>query len=120
VPAEFDKKLLHVDIYKRDGSDWSSARWATADRLVAGDRKLWQQHLTLTAPRASPQADELRRTQTLPLGEYLLKVYVDQRDKLQADYTAELGEAEFIGQATVNTPWPPGYGRMTTVTFPGR
>lgn len=118
VPAEFDKRLLQVDVFRREGDGWSNERWAAGDRLIFGKGRLWQQHLSLTAPRGSKRAAEIRRNQTLPPGEYLLKVYIDLEGKLQKEYPAELGEEEFVGEMVVETRWPKGYGRMTVVKFP--
>lgn len=117
IPARYDKKLLQVDVYRRDGNTWSKTRCATADRAIAGDRGLWQQTLTLTAPRDSRRAEELRRAARLPAGEYLVKIYIDEDGKLQQDPTAELDESDFISETTVRTKWPGGYGRMTVATF---
>ena len=120
VPARYDKMLLQVDLYRRDGVGWSKRRWATADRSVYGKGKLWQQTLTLTAGRQSRRADEIRRAPDLPAGEYLAKIYVDQTGRLQEDLTAQIGETEFVGQVVVKTEWTKGYGRMTVARFPIR
>ena len=72
VPGGYDKMLLQVDLFRREGRGWSNNRWATADRGVYGKGKLWQQTLTLTAPRQSRRADEIRRALDLPAGEYLV------------------------------------------------
>ena len=76
-----------------------------------------QHSLSLTAPRGSQWADEIRSEQ-LPPGRYLVKLYIDQAGKLQEDFTAELGENEFVGQVEFESRWPVGYGRMTVVKFP--
>ncbi|NQV25244.1 MAG: hypothetical protein HQ518_12845, partial [Rhodopirellula sp.] len=120
VPAHYDKMLLQVDLYRRDGRSWSKDRWATADRAVYGKGNLWQQTLTLTAPRQSGRAKEMSRELNLPAGEYLAKIYVDQNDKLRKELTAELSDADFVGQVIVKTQWTKGYGRMTAAKFPAR
>ena len=120
VPARYDKMLLQVDLYRRDRRGWSKDRWATADRGVFGKGKLWQQTLTLTAPRQSRRADKIRRVLNLPAGEYLAKIYIDQKGKLRKDLTAQLGETEFVGNVVVKSQWPKGYGRMTVAKFPTR
>lgn len=118
VPAHYDKKLLQVDLYRREGQGWSETRWATADRAVAGSQQLWQQTLSLTAARGSERADELRRSTKLPPGEYLVKIYVDADSKLAKDSLTGLGQDEFVGEVVVNSRWPTGYGRMTLARFP--
>lgn len=118
VPARYDGKLLQVDVYRRQGTGWSHDRWATADRTVFGKGRLWQQSLTLTAPRRSPRAQEILTTPRLPSGDYLVKIYVDENAKLKHDLRASLGADEFIGTRMVTTKWPTGYNRMTVVDFP--
>lgn len=119
VPAEYDKQLMQVDIYQQTDSGWTTHRLATSDRAVFGKNRLWQHSLSLTAPRGSAWAETLRN-ERLPLGRYLVKMYVDQSGKLSKDYTAELSEQDFVGQAEVQSGWPAGYGQMTTVPFPSK
>ncbi len=118
VPARYDQKLLQVDLYRREGTGWSETRWATADRAVAGNLQLWQQTLSLTAPRESPRADELRRTPALPPGEYLVKIFIDAAGRLTKDARDGLGPEELVGEVSVTSRWPTGYGRMTVIRFP--
>ena len=138
VPAEYDGKRLQVDLFreteqadrndeqKRDPAaksgglnrnDWSTERWATSDRAVAGTEKLWQHSLSLTAPRSSFRAAQLGAN-ALPPGRYLLRISVDQNNKLANDPQAELGTADRVAEVEVNSRWPAGYGRMTVVPFP--
>lgn len=120
VPAKFDKLVLQVDLYHWDeaAKTWSKDRWATADRQVFGGGQLWQNHLSITAPRESDRAMEVRRRPTLPPGKYLAKIYVDRQNKLERQYPAMLGEADFVGQVEVTSRWPAGYGAMTVVPYP--
>jgi mono/diheme cytochrome c family protein len=120
VPAKFDKLVLQADVYRWDerSKSWSSDRWATGDRPIAGDRQLWQQHLSLVAPRESNRAAELRKSLSLPAGKYLVRIYVDQDNRLEKEYPTTLGAAELVGQVEVSSSWPDGYGSMTVVKFP--
>lgn len=117
VPPRYNKMLLQVDLYRKTGTQWSKFRVATSDRSVFGKGKLWQQSLSLTAPRSSVSAQKMQEKR-LPPGQYLIKIYIDQTGKLQKDFTAKLGDDEFIGQVEVQSRWPVGYGRMTVVKFP--
>lgn len=117
VPARFDKKLLQVDLYRMTDAGWSKFRVATSDRLVFGPKHLWQHSLSLTAPRDSRWAREIH-SRRLPPGRYLIKIYIDRTGKLAKDYTATLGDDDFIGQVEVRSNWPRGYGHMTVVRFP--
>lgn len=119
VPAEYDKLLMQVDVYRRTDSGWSEYRVATSDRPVFGAQKLWQHSLSLTAPRGSVWANEIR-SEKLPPGQYLVKLYVDRSGKLQKDFAAELGESDFVGQVEFQSRWPAGYGQMTAVKFPAK
>lgn len=117
IPAKYDKMLLQVDLHRRTDSGWSEFRVATSDRPVFGKRNLWQHSLGLTAPRGSVWAKKIS-AEKLPPGKYLVKLYVDRTGKLQKDFTAELGEVDFVGQVEVESRWPAGYGKMTVVHFP--
>lgn len=118
VPERFDKQLLRVDVYRREPAGWSKTRWATGDRAVFGKGQLWQQHLSITAPRDSDRAEAFRRKPELPTGKYLLKIYVDQKNRLAQETTATLGPDDLVGEVVVKTAWPIGYGKMTVVDFP--
>lgn len=117
VPESYDQKLLQADLYRWTGDGWSEHRVATSDRLVFGKGKLWQHSLSLTASRGSEWADQME-SKRLPSGRYLVKLYIDQTGKLQKDYQATMGESEFVGEIEVDSSWPVGYGKMTTVAFP--
>ncbi len=119
VPAQYDKLLMQVDVYRRTDAGWSEYRVATSDRPIFGAQKLWQHSLSLTAPRGSAWAEEIR-SEKLPPGQYLVKLYVDRSGKLQKDFAAELGEQDFVGQVEVQSRWPAGYGQMTAVKFPAK
>ncbi|MCA9268633.1 MAG: hypothetical protein KDA41_09190, partial [Planctomycetales bacterium] len=114
VPASYDKMLLQVDLYRETDASWSTFRVATSDRAVFGKGNLWQHSLSLTAPRGTPSADAIR-SQQLPAGRYLAKLYIDAAGKLQQNFTAELGADDFVGQVEFESRWPSGYGRMTIV-----
>jgi mono/diheme cytochrome c family protein len=117
VPAKYDKMLLQADLCRRTDSGWSEYRVATSDRPVFGPKNLWQHSLSLTAPRGSKWAEQIA-SERLPPGRYLVKLYIDQTGKLQKDFTAELGEEDFVGHVEVESRWPAGYGQMTVVKFP--
>ena len=120
IPADYDKLVLRVDVYPYDEPQkkFSTERWATADRQVFGKGGLWQNHLSLVAPKNSPRAKELQRSATLPAGKYLVKIYLDRDDKLTKEYPAQLGAKELLTEIEVNSRWPAGYGAMTTVKLP--
>lgn len=120
IPAAYDKLVLRVDLYRWDEQQksFTKERWATADRQVFGKGGLWQNHLSLVAPKDSPRATELQNNATLPAGKYLAKIYLDRTDKLAKEYPAELGDKELLGEVEVNSRWPAGYGAMTAVKLP--
>lgn len=117
VPAKFDKMLLQVDLYRFNEGEWTPYRVATSDRAVFGAQNLWQHSLSLTAPTDSPWAQQIRQ-ERLPQGKYRVKIYVDQAGKLQRDFTATLGEEDFVGEIEAESSWEPGYGKMTVLKFP--
>ncbi|MCI0358037.1 MAG: hypothetical protein L0211_06115 [Planctomycetaceae bacterium] len=120
VPAKYDKLVLQVDLYRWDerSKDWSKDRWATADRPVFGGGQLWQNHLSITAPRDSERAAAVRRSPALPAGKYLAKIYIDEQQKFEHRYPAVLGSDDLVGQVEVTSRWPAGYGQMTVAKFP--
>lgn len=117
VPAKYDKMLLQADLFRKTDNGWSEYRVASADRHVFGKGELWQHSLSLTAPRGSTRAEKMT-SKRLPGGRYLVRLYVDQADKLGKDFRAELGDEEFVGEIEFDSQWPPGYGSMTIAKFP--
>lgn len=120
IPAKFDKQLLRAEIYARDGQKWSERPVAVGDRQVAGDRNLWQQHMSLLAARGSKRATELQQQQRLNPGKYLVKIYIDQTGHLQKDPTGDLTASDLVGSVEFDGKWQAGYGSMTSVKFPSR
>ena len=119
IPAKFDRMLMQVDVYQKTNTGWSENRVATSDRPIFGGGNLWQHSLSLTANRDSDWAEQLS-AQRLPPGKYLVKLFIDQAEKLQKDFTAKLSDEDCIGQIEVESHWPAGYGNMTKVTFPAQ
>lgn len=119
VPKSFDKMLLQVDLYRWENGKWSKQRVATSDRQVFGPQNLWQHSLSLTATSGSAAAKDLKQLR-LARGKYLIKIYVDQKGKLQDDFTAILDEKDLVGQVEVESGWPAGYGSMTVVAYPNK
>ena len=111
--------LMQVDVYQKTNTGWSENRVATSDRPIFGGGNLWQHSLSLTANRDSDWAEQLS-AQRLPPGKYLVKLFIDQAEKLQKDFTAKLSDEDCIGQIEVESHWPAGYGNMTKVTFPAQ
>ncbi len=122
VPETFGSVILQVDLYRWNAQQrqWSPHRWATADNVVQGKKRLWQQNLTLTAPRDSDRAKLAAQLERLPAGVYLGKIYADRHGKLAKDIHYELGKAEFVGQFEVDSRWSSGYRNPTVVAFPTR
>jgi hypothetical protein len=118
VPEKYDRQLMQIDLYRQENGGWSKDRWATSERQVFGKGKLWQHNLTLTAPRDSQRANEIRKAQKLPPGTYLLRIYVDGHERLKRDYPTELDQREFVAEIRVDSQWPDGYQAMTVVAFP--
>jgi hypothetical protein len=116
TPPAWGDKLLQVDVYAWDemAKDWESKPVATSDRKVWGKGKLWQHTVTLMAAPGSTRAKAWSNGKPgLSPGRYLLKVYVDADDRLANDWTATLGDADYIGQVEIRGHWKEGYGQMT-------
>lgn len=119
VPAKYDGMLLQVDLYRWDEKKkaWSQERWGAGDRQVYGKGELWQQHLSVIAPRDSARAKEITTQPALPPGRYLAKIFIDQAGKLQKDYRATLTPADLVSEIELTSQWPAGYGNMTKARF---
>jgi hypothetical protein len=119
TPAAWGDKLLQVRVYAWDTGKnaWEADPIATSDRGVWGQGRLWQHCLTLLAPRGSERAAAWSKggKPSLPRGRYLVKVHVDQGGRLARDWQAMLGDDDYAGQVEVESAWPEGFGRMTTV-----
>jgi hypothetical protein len=48
-----------------------------------------------------------------------VRVYVDVAGRLAKDWTASLDDRDYVGETTLQTAWPAGYGRMTTLDAAG-
>jgi hypothetical protein len=96
-----------------------------ADRYVYPPSNAWQQHLSLFAPRNSERAERLRAAdrdalQLLSEKKWLVKVYVDQTERLKREYPTQVGAKEYVGEFVIEPTWTVGYGGMTTVPFAAR
>ncbi|OWK37745.1 hypothetical protein [Fimbriiglobus ruber] len=123
TPAEWSGKLLVVRVHAWDekAGAWEAEPVATSDRKIGAGKPgtpgtIWQHTLTLRAAKGSDRAKAWRAGRpALPAGRYLVKVYVDGGGTLDRDWTATLGDAEYVGRAEVRSAWPTGYGSMTVV-----
>jgi hypothetical protein len=116
TPPSWSDKLLQADVYAWDdkAGTWEAKPIASSDRVVWGKGKLWQHTVTLFAEPDSPRAKRWSTGKpSLPQGRYLVKVYVDTEGRLAKDWTATLGEADYVGQVEVRGAWKEGYNQMT-------
>lgn len=120
VPDTWGNALLQVDVFAWDASAgaWEQQRLASSDRAIFAKGKLWQHNLTLEAARDSrrAQAWHAGRPMLAP-GRYLLKIYVDRRERKARDWQAKLGRDDYVGQIEVQANWPAGYGQMTVADW---
>lgn len=118
TPAAWADRLLQVTLYAwdQDKNAWEKEPVAISDRGVWGKGKLWQHSLALLADKSSARAkDWSTANPSLPMGRYLLKVHVDAKERLKSDWSATLGDTEFVGETVIECEWPKGYGQMTVV-----
>lgn len=130
TPPTWGDALVQVDVYRWDAVN---SRWygpiLTADRANFGKGRLWQHSLTLTIalnsgasalPKRNITSDEIAREfAAAPSTRYLLKAYVDRTGKKAADWTKQLDDSDYAGQAEFEAKWRPGYGAMTVVDAGG-
>ena len=119
IPAKYGKLVLRAEVYPAEGKGWAKAPLVVGDRGIAGDRQLWQQHMSLSLERGSELATKTasasKNDRRIPGGKYLLKIWVATEADFAANRVAEKGEAF---EVAITTQWPGGYGNMTTVPFP--
>lgn len=118
TPPEWAERLLQVNVHawNAEKNAWEAEPIATSDRGVWGKGKLWQHSLVLLAAKDSAQAKQWRTSKpSLPPGRYLVKTYVDANERLKREWQSMLGESEYVGEAVLETKWPSGYGRMTSI-----
>lgn len=116
TPAAWGDKLLMVQVFAWDAkaNTWESEPVATSDRVVWGKGRLWQHTVTLLAAPGSERARAWEKGRpSLPPGKYLVKVFVDARERLKTDWKAPLGPEDFAGQVEVQARWREGYNAMT-------
>lgn len=117
TPAAWKGKLLQVNVHAWDAKTraWESSPVATTDRGVGAG--VWQHNLTVLAPPLRDRAQAGGAgNETLPVGKYLIRVYVDSRNRLAKDWEAKLGPDDYVGQIEVSSRWPAGHGKMTTAS----
>jgi hypothetical protein len=118
-PPAWGDKLLQVRVFAWDekGKAWEATPVAVSDRVVFGKGRLWQHNVTLLAAKDSDRAKAWRAgTPSLVPGKYLARVYVDGGGRLAKDWTAELGEADSVGEVEFQARWRAGYGAMTVAS----
>jgi hypothetical protein len=106
---------VDVHAWNAASNSWEAEPVGSSDRAVSGKLKLWQHSLVLCAPKDSERAKQWSKRAALPVGRYLVKVYVDTNERLRREWQSSLGESEFVGETILETKWPSGYGRMTTI-----
>ena len=122
TPDAWADKLLQVNVHSWNAKagEWEKEPVATSDRIVFGKGKLWQHNLTLLADAGSVRANQWQTGKPkLPSGKYLVKVYVDAKDRLKSDWKSSLGKDDFVGRIEVNAKWTEGYGAMTAANGSG-
>ena len=118
TPPEWAERLLQVNVHAWNAASnsWEAEPIATSDRGVSGKGKLWQHSLVLMTAKDSARAKQWRTAKpSLPPGRYLVKTYVDTNERLKREWQSVLGESEYVGKVVVETKWPSGYGRMTSI-----
>jgi len=118
TPPAWAERLLQVSIFAWDAQKkaWETEPVAMNDRAVFGKGKLWQHNMVLVAAPDSPRAQSWKSGKaTLPEGKYLIRVHVDLAGRMEKDWKATLGKAEFVGEKEFEGRLSTGYGSMTTI-----
>ena len=119
IPQRYSTMVLRAEVYPAEGTGWAKTPLVVGDRNIAGDRKLWQQHMSLSLERGSEFVKTMATTdksqRQIPGGKYLLRIWVASVDDFTAGRVEAQGE---MFETTLTTQWPGGYANMTTVAFP--
>ena len=119
IPDEYSRLVLRAEAYPAEGNSWAKKPLVVGDREIAGDRHLWQQHMSVSLPRGSELARNIAKTskddRKIPGGKFLLKIWVASAEEFAAGTVTKNGRAF---ETTITTQWPGGYGKMTVVKFP--
>ena len=119
IPEKYGQLVLRAELFPAEGTGWAKNPLVVGDRDVAGDRKLWQQHMSMSLERGSALAHKManadKSQRQIPGGKYLLRIWIASKKDFAADQVEAQGE-KF--ETEVTTQWPGGYGNMTTVKFP--
>lgn len=118
TPDQWGDKLLQVTVYAWNTASgaWESDPIAQSDRLTWGKGKLWQHNLLLLARKNSERSRKwVAGNAALLKGRYLIRVHVDAEAVAAREWRRPLGDAEFVGETSIESNWPKGYGRMTVI-----
>ncbi len=114
IPQRYADKPMQVDVYSLTEGEPSAQPVATATWPVIAKNLMWQFKLTLLTPRdAMPETGP-----RIHPGRYLAKIYIDDNGRLEQDPTAELGDAEFIGEVEFRSEWKPTPQNVTVIAYP--
>lgn len=116
IPPAWGEKLLQVRIHSWNEQEksWNPTLVATSDRIASGKAGLWQHNLTLLAAQGSDLAQAWRKAEPkLPPGKYLVRIYIDQGQRLLKNWKDEIVDSDLVGEIEFQARWRPGYGGMT-------
>lgn len=117
TPIAWVDKLLRVDAYSWDQSRdaWSKTPIATGDRQVGGNRETNVLMFRVIPVRSAREQSQSSSTRLAP-GRYLLKYYVDTKDRLAGDYTLPMNAISFYqGEQEITSEWKTGWGNLTQI-----
>ncbi len=119
-PANWNSKLLRVDVYAWDGvrNNWSPKPVATGERQAGADKPGQPTGTNLIMFRVLPVKQTQVPADRSPLekGRYLLKYYCDIANKLDKDYTLPTDSADFYqGQQEILATWGGSWGNPVKV-----
>lgn len=119
IPDEYSSLVLRAELFPAEGTGWAKTPLVVGDRDIAGDRHLWQQHMSLSLTRGSKEALQIAKAskdqRRIPGGKFLLKIWIASREDFAAGRVEAQGK---VFETTLTTQWPSGYGNMTVVKFP--
>ena len=122
IPPDYAEAFIRVDVFPAESEtsppseNMPISRIAIAERLAW--KGVWQQTLTLAAPKNSALAEKHLSRRNLPAGSFRDRVFADRDGREPTAPPESWNDEVFIGESEVTSDWKRGFGRPTVIRWP--
>lgn len=97
--------LMQVDFHRIEKGRWSRRPFATA---IGGANKIgWTAPVEIILPRKSEEFEKINQSRKFPSGRYLLRFYVDTKNRLQRQPFYQFKKSDLTGELEISVDdWP--------------